>query len=167
MGQLQSFCEPLSCLASHRNCWPPAAFAKGTPAANSRTGPRHAAPLGDSQSDRTGHPSSPYAAITIGIFRQILLVIILGHVKRSGLNNLGGACAISCRVETRVERGSARLSRGLLRRGGPVDAAAVLRADVIALAIQLGGIVNEEKNLQFFKILFLWTLSFVRMNDRI
>src|SRR5688572_20467943 len=90
---------------------------------------------------RTAHAGAAEAAITIWILCQILLVMILGVVERRSLDDLGRDLAIAGLVEALLE-GLARLLRGaaLLRRGD-VDAGAVLRADVVALAHALGRIM--------------------------
>src|SRR4029077_10767499 len=93
-------------------------------------------------------PGAAEAAIAVRIFGQILLVIILGEIKRRRIDDLGG--------DRPHPFGAERLLVGLLRRFGGrallrrerIDAGAVLGADVVALAHALGRIVAFPERLE-------------------
>src|SRR5687767_10129852 len=84
--------------------------------------------------DGTGHAGAAKAAIAIRILGQVLLMVILGEVERSRIQDLGR--------DRPVAFGSERLGIGSLRRfGSPalllaehVDPGAVLSAGIVALA---------------------------------
>src|SRR3954451_19052473 len=95
----------------------------------------------DAGADRTGHAGAAEAAIAGRIFREILLVIVLGEIELACRRDLGGN-----RAQTPPGR---RLLIGGLRGVGGftlhivegVDRRAILRADVVALSHALGRVV--------------------------
>src|SRR4051794_30629992 len=95
----------------------------------------------DAGADRARHTGAAEPAIAGRIFRQILLVIVLGEIELRRLDDLGGDLAIAFGRQRLAERSLGFLGRLLLRRGGRVDAGAILGADVVALAHTLGRVV--------------------------
>src|SRR5690606_31427525 len=96
---------------------------------------------------RARDPGAPDPAVAVGVLGQILLVIVLGVIKRRRLAELGGDVPVAGRVQGRLIGlpGRAR-GLGLLGRVG-VDRRAILSADVVALPHALGGIVALPEHL--------------------
>src|SRR5688572_6139028 len=83
------------------------------------------------------------AGVAAGILLEVVLVIFLGTVPRAGWLDGGGD-----RTRPLARRADARddpLGRGLLLRGLRKDGRPVLRAHVVALAVERGRIVQPEE----------------------
>src|SRR6478672_6893256 len=94
--------------------------------------------------DRAGHPVRAVVAVAAGVLVEVLLVVGLCVVERPGLRRrpqLGGDVAVAVLAQDALEGLAGAARRGLLVRGGPVDRRAVLRADVVALAVALRRVV--------------------------
>src|SRR3974390_2120007 len=102
----------------------------------------------DADTDRTGHAGAAEPAIAGRILRQVLLMVVLGEIKLPGRPDLGGDRTKSlCRQRRLV--GRFRGLRGFaLRLIEPVDRAAILSADIVALAHALRRIVAFPERLQ-------------------
>src|SRR6266540_1420805 len=95
-----------------------------------------------------GEASPAEAAVAVRVLAEVLLVVVLGVEELGGLADLGGDLASAGAAQdvlVRVARGPGALALQLAVR---VDRAAVLRADVVALAHALGGIVALPECLQ-------------------
>src|SRR5580658_5436577 len=90
------------------------------------------------RADRAAHAGAAEAAIAVGIFRQILLVIALGEIERWGVADFGGDRPHPFGRERLGVGYFRRFGGGALLRRKRVDAGAVLGADVAALAHALG-----------------------------
>src|SRR5688572_8754410 len=90
---------------------------------------------------RAAHAGAAEAAVTIWILCQILLVIVLGVVEGRRVENLGRNLAVTGLREALLERRARRFRGAPLLGRGDIDAGAVLRADIVALAHALGRIV--------------------------
>src|SRR5690349_1235854 len=100
------------------------------------------ASAGGDEPHRARHAGTAEATVARGVLREVLLVIVLGVVKRrSGLDLRGDRRRVTRLLQRRLIR-VARSERGLLLcLRERVDARAVLRARVVPLAHALGGIV--------------------------
>src|SRR5262249_19873897 len=104
--------------------------------------------LTNRQTDRTADPGSTEPAIARGIFREILLVIILGVVERAGRQDLRRDAAVSGFGEPLLLHIARSLRRAALIVVIEVDAGAILCADVVPLTHPLRGIVILPEHLQ-------------------
>ena len=103
---------------------------------------RHAGP------DRAAHARAAEPAVAARILGEILLVIVLGEVERACINDLGRDRPVAvCRERLFVHRLRV-LGRFALRRRGHIDAGAILRADVVALAHALRRVVALPERLE-------------------
>ena len=87
-------------------------------------------------------------AVAVGVPGQVLLVVLLGVIERAGVDDLGGDLAEAARRQRSlvpVPRRQRLFPLGLTEH---IDAAAVLAADVVALAHALGGVVHLPEHLQ-------------------
>src|SRR3984957_13188031 len=100
------------------------------------------------RADRAADAGAAEAAIAMGILRQILLVIILGEIKRRRLADFGGDRAHPFGRERLGVGGLGRFRGGVLLRRERIDAGAVLGADVAALAHALGRVVAFPERLE-------------------
>src|SRR5689334_17431131 len=98
--------------------------------------------------DRAAHAGAAEAAVAAGILGEILLVIVLGVVERRRIEDLGGDGAKTLLAELALEHGARGLGLGLLVGRESVDAGAVLRADIVALAHALRRIVVLPEHAQ-------------------
>src|SRR5436190_10133782 len=87
----------------------------------------------DRHSDGTGDARPPEAAVPIRIFREVLLVVVLGVVELGRGQDLGRDRAVARGGELNLEPVARQLRRAPLSLVEIVDARAVLRADVVAL----------------------------------
>ncbi len=94
-----------------------------------------------SQRRRAGHTGPADSAITIGVFRQILLVVVLGEIERLSIGDFRRDLSVSRTSELRLVLGARCQRARTLTRVEHLDDAAVLRSDVVALTHSLGGIV--------------------------
>src|SRR5580704_1891991 len=92
--------------------------------------------------------SAPQAAVTHGILREVLLVIVLGEIELRGVEDLRGDGIEATLFQlSRVHR--LGLLRGFaLRRRKHIDAGAILRARIISLPHALGRIVVLPERLE-------------------
>src|SRR5262245_65602587 len=88
----------------------------------------------DSGADRTAHAGAAEAAIAARVLRQILLMVVLGEIERRRVEDLGGDRVEASRLELLLVHRLGRFGGLALRRRGCIDAGAILRADVVALA---------------------------------
>ena len=102
------------------------------------------------KADRTTDACAAHTAIAIGVFAQILLVVILGVIKCRRVDNLCRDVAISGGAQFVLEHIAAFFGRRFLRRIHTVNAGAILRADIVALSHALRRVVVFPKNLQNF-----------------
>ena len=110
--------------------------------------PRSAIVSATSTPDRAAHPGAAEPAIAAGVLGEVLLVVVLGVEEVAGRHDLGRDAAEAGGAELRLI-GLARAFGGLaLRVVEVVDARAVLRADVVALAHPLRRIVALPERLQ-------------------
>src|SRR5262249_53890025 len=84
--------------------------------------------------DLAAHAGTAEPAVAKRVLRQILLVIILGVVERRRVEDFRGDRTVAALVERRLESRLRRFGGRALRRARHVDAGAILRADVVALA---------------------------------
>src|ERR1700760_3578885 len=91
--------------------------------------------------DRAGHAGAAEAAIAGRILGQILLMIVLGEVELADGRDLGRDRIEPLRRQRLLIGCLRRLGGFALRITESVDRAAILRADVVALAHALGRIV--------------------------
>src|ERR1700674_2876541 len=102
----------------------------------------------DAGSDRAAHPGAAQSAIAERVFREGLLMIVLGEVELPRVARFRRDTAhVAFRQGLAVGR-LGRLGGGALRRRGDVDAGAVLGPDVVALAHALGRVMAFPKSLQ-------------------
>src|SRR5262245_6675192 len=109
------------------------------------------APAGSARmrdADGARHAGAAVAAVTPRVFREILLVIVLGVVELGSLANLRGDGPVTRRRERPLVRVARGLGETALLGRHAVDRRPVLRADVIALAHALGGIVALPEGLE-------------------
>src|SRR5262245_22516881 len=92
--------------------------------------------------ERERHAAAAEPAIAARIFREILLVIVLGVVERGRRRDLGGDLRDAARREQRLVPIAALLGLVELLVVEAVDRRAVLRADVGALAHALRRVVR-------------------------
>src|SRR5271166_3969809 len=104
---------------------------------------RHHTPLRrcGAEADRAAHAGAAEAAIAERVLGEILLVIVLGVVERRRVTDLRGDGAVALGLELLLVHRKRRLGGAPLLGTGDVDAGAILRPDVVALAHALGGIV--------------------------
>src|SRR5205814_898981 len=98
--------------------------------------------------DRAAHAGAAEAAIAGRVLRQILLMVVLGEVERRRIDNLGRHRAVAALGQGGLERRLRCRRGGALRGAGDIDAGAILRADVVALAHALGRIVAFPERLE-------------------
>src|SRR5262245_47227174 len=98
--------------------------------------------------DRTANAGPTQAAIAHRVLRQILLVIVLGEVKRRRIEDFRGDRTEAPRLELALIVRFRGLGGFALCGGERVDARAVLRAYVIALAHALGRVVVLPERLE-------------------
>ena len=102
----------------------------------------------DAGADLAGDAGAAEPAIAVRVLGEILLVIVLGEIEFRRRQDLGGDGA----EPLRGERASIGRLRGLggfpLRLGIVIDARAILRADIVALAHALGRVVALPEQLQ-------------------
>src|SRR5262249_55974189 len=113
-----------------------ASLVKQTRAHESGSGARS----GDAR--RTRHAGAAVAAVAPGVLAQVLLVIALGVVELGRIQDLGGDAAVPGRAQRTLITVARSLGDAALLGREDVDAGAVLRADVVALAHALRGIVR-------------------------
>src|SRR5579863_4356100 len=102
----------------------------------------------NSGSNLATHAGAAEAAITVRVLRQILLVIVLGEIKRRRLADFGGDRAQALGGECLGITRTRSLSLRKLRRRKRINAGAVLRADVVALSHALRRIVTFPESLE-------------------
>src|SRR5690606_11926689 len=109
----------------------------------------------DADARGAGDARSTDPAVAVGVLDQVLLVIVLGVIKGRGVADLGGDLTIASLAQ-RLFVGLLGRARGLglLGRVG-VDGRAILRADVVALAHALGGIVALPEHLEQILVAYL------------
>src|SRR5262245_44515783 len=95
-----------------------------------------------------GDSGTPDAAVAAGVLVEILLMIILGVVERGRVEDLGRDAPEARRRQSILIRRSRGFGRPLLLRRVAVDRRPVLRADIVALAHPLCGIVILPEQLQ-------------------
>src|SRR5476649_1539971 len=95
----------------------------------------------DAQADRAAHAGAAQAAIAVGVLGEILLVITLGVVELRRVEDLGRDLAHAAARELLLEDRARGLRLALLLGRESIDAGAILRTDIVALAHALGRIV--------------------------
>src|SRR5712691_2778837 len=98
--------------------------------------------------DRAAHAGAAEPAIAHRVLGEILLMIILGEIERRRVADLGGDGSVTFRSQRLGVGGLRSFGSRALRRIERVDAGAILRADVVALAHALGRIVGLPKRLE-------------------
>jgi hypothetical protein len=102
----------------------------------------------DSDSDWTGQPRPPQAAVAVRHLGQVLLVVVLGEIERRCIDDLCRDRSVAVGRQHLLV-GSLRGLGGLaLRVGADIDAGTVLAADVVALAHALRGVVALPEGLE-------------------
>src|SRR2546430_8232297 len=104
--------------------------------------------LRGSNADRTAHACAAEAAIAHGILRQILLVVVLGKIELRRIEDFGGDRTEAPRLELLAIHGLRCLRGSALLGAEGVDAGAILRAHIVALAHALGRIVALPKRFE-------------------
>src|SRR5262245_53642261 len=102
----------------------------------------------DSGADRTADAGAAETAIAARVLRQILLVVVLGEIERRRVEDFGGDGVEAPRLEFLLVHRLRRLGGFALRRRGYIDAGAILRADVVALAHALRRVVVLPEGLE-------------------
>src|SRR5262245_19049882 len=102
----------------------------------------------DAGADLAAHAGAAEPAIAGRILGAILLVGILGEVERRRIDDLGRDRTIALGAQGLVVGGLAGLRRPALLGREHVDARAVLRPDVVALAHPLGRVMVLPERLQ-------------------
>src|SRR5471032_618412 len=103
---------------------------------------------GDAEADRAAHAGSTQAAIATGVLGEILLVITLSVVEHRRVEDLGRDLAHAAAREFLLEDRLRGLGLALLLGREGVNAGAILRADIVALAHALGRIVVLPEGLE-------------------
>src|SRR3954453_6545652 len=98
--------------------------------------------------DRTAHAGAAQTAISHRVLRQVLLVVVLGKIERRRIDDLGGDGIEAARLELLVVHRLRRLRGFALLGRERIDAGAILRADVVALAHALRGVVARPERLE-------------------
>src|SRR6202030_2780298 len=96
---------------------------------------------GAGYADGAGDAGAAQPAVSVGILREVLLVVVLGVVEGPRLCDLGGDLAVACSGESRLVRACGGFRGGVLGLVEVQDRGAVLGAAVVALAHPLGGVV--------------------------
>src|SRR5215207_4706983 len=96
----------------------------------------------------TAHTGAAEPAIAHGVFRQILLVIVLSEIEGRRIENFGGDCTEPARAQCLGVDRLRSLCRLALGGREHIDAGPVLRACVVALAHALGWIMILPERLQ-------------------
>jgi murein DD-endopeptidase MepM/ murein hydrolase activator NlpD len=104
--------------------------------------------LGRRQPDRAAHARPAEPAVPVGVLREVLLVVVLGVVEVGRVEDLGRDVAVPRLAEGALVGRTRTLGRRLLRLAEHIDARAVLRADVVALAHPFGGVVALPEHLE-------------------
>src|SRR5208282_1666051 len=102
----------------------------------------------DAGADRTGHAGAAEPAIAGRVLGQILLMVVLGEIELAGRRNLGRDGAEAFCRERLLIGGLRGVSGFALRIVEGVDRAAILRADVVALAHALRRVVVLPERLE-------------------
>src|SRR5262245_43062272 len=102
----------------------------------------------DADSDRARHAGAAKAAIARRVLGEILLMIVLGKIERAGVCDLRGDGAETLGGERLLVHRLRGVGGLLLRVVERVDRGAVLRADVVALAHALRGVMIFPERLQ-------------------
>src|SRR5262249_40580542 len=116
--------------------------------ANARDDGRGPSLRRNTQPDRAAHAGAAQAAIAVGGLGEVLLGIVLGVVERGRVDDLGGYGAHAVLGELLLEHGERGLGLLLLLGREGVDAGAVLRADIVALAHALRRVVAFPEDLE-------------------
>src|ERR1051326_3261571 len=98
--------------------------------------------------DRAAHAGAGESAIAHRVLGEILLMIVLGEIERRRVADLGGDLAVALRPQRLGVGGFRGLTGRALRGIEGVDARAILRADVVALAHALGRVVVLPERLE-------------------
>src|SRR4249919_3553433 len=98
--------------------------------------------------DGAGDAGSAETAVASGVFREVLLVIVLGVVKWRRVCNLGGNASETRIVQAILEGLARRLGGALLLGRERVNRRPVLRADIVPLLHPLRRIVVFPENFQ-------------------
>src|SRR5438876_414047 len=102
----------------------------------------------DRGADRAAHAGAAQPAIAHRILGEVLLMIVLGEVERRRVENFGRDRVETPGLQRLVVPRLRRLGGLALGGGEGIDAGAVLRAGIVALAHALGGIVALPERLQ-------------------
>src|SRR3954453_7920500 len=103
---------------------------------------------GGRHADRTAHACSTEPAIPAGVLREVLLMVVLGVVELRRRQDLGRDRPVTGPLQFCLKRVTRRFGGPTLVVAVIVDAGPVLRADVVALAHALGGVVVLPERLQ-------------------
>src|SRR5690349_3972437 len=98
--------------------------------------------------DRAGHAGAAEPAIAGRILRQILLMIVLGEIERTGGGDLGGDGAEPLGRQRLLIGRLRSIGRLALRIVRGVDRAAILRADIVALTHALCRVMAFPERLE-------------------
>lgn len=96
--------------------------------------------------DGAGYAGTTESTVAVGIFGEILLMVGFGVVEGGSREDLGGDIAVTCEVESLLERCTAGFGHRELGGICGVDAGTILGADIVALAHPLGGIMIFPKD---------------------
>src|SRR5947209_5825716 len=96
----------------------------------------------------TADSGAAQPAIAAGVLGEVLLVVGLGVIERAGLRDLGRDLAVASAAQHGLVSGPRLVGGRALGLVAPEDRRAVLRADVVALAHPLGGVVSLPEQLQ-------------------
>ena len=97
---------------------------------------------GDLGRDRAGDAGAGEPAIAARVLGEVLLVIVLGKIKRRRVGDLGRDRAVAGAVEPRLKGLARRFGGVALRRREGVDRRTVLGSDIVPLAHALGRVVT-------------------------
>src|SRR5712691_9015856 len=117
------------------------------PSSRARTA-RITGPSGGLDPDRAAHAGAAEAAIARRVLGQILLVVVLGEIERRRIEDLGGDGVEAPRFQFLLIHRLRRLGGFALGGREGIDAGAVLRAHVVALAQTLGRVVALPEGAQ-------------------
>jgi hypothetical protein len=105
--------------------------------------------VGLRQLRRQANANAADTAVAVRVFVQILLMIVLGIIKRRGRGDFGGHMAGVMGIGHRLLESRQAVARGgVLLRGQRIEGRAVLGAVIVALAHALGRIVIFPENLE-------------------
>src|SRR5215510_12240875 len=108
----------------------------------------HALMRGDAGADLAAHAGPAQAAIAGRVLREVLLVVILGKIERRRIEDFRRDRAKPLGAQRLLVHGPRRFGSLALLGREHVDARAILRADIVALAHALGRVMILPERLQ-------------------